>query len=161
MQCILQTIQVATLVLKPEFIRYNISTIAIWWAYDIQALSAFQSLSLGRVFFSDTLMLESRSAVLLMVLGTDTYSSSRLPLYKSIICRNRTGVNLHVISSRHTNMLLWLEIYALYHHNRHHNGKTIICYTSKTKFSKYNCANKASTVCSLSILHCYVKYQIP
>ena len=80
-----------------------------------------------------------------MVLGTDTYSSSRLPLYKSIICRNRTGVNLHVISSRHTNMLLWLEIYALYHHNRHHNGKTIICYTSKTKFSKYNCANKAST----------------
>ena len=58
-----------------------------------------------RVIFSDTSMLESNRAVLPMVMGTDTHSSSRLLLHKSIIRRNRAGANLHVILGRHTNIL--------------------------------------------------------
>ena len=86
-----------------------------------------------------------------MVLGTDTYSSSRLLLYKSIIFRNRTGANLHVISSHYTNMLVWLEIYASYRHNNHYNGVTFICYTTQIE-SQHNRANKAPTALICNII---------
>ena len=82
-----------------------------------------------RVIFSDTSMLESNRAVLPMVMGTDTYSSCRLLLHKSIIRRNRAGANLHVILGRHTNILTRTKISTSYQHYRFYNGtKPILIY---------------------------------
>ena len=64
-----------------------------------------------------------------MVMGTDTYSSSRLLLHKSIIRRNRAGANLHVILGRHTNILTRTKISTSYRHYRFYNGtKPILIY---------------------------------